>query len=314
MDIVAQIIVPVFGVVALGYAATFTRVFDEAAARGLSVFVFHFALPVALFRTMATTALPADPPLTFLAAYYSGTALMFAPALLLARGDAAKRVILGFGCAYSNSVLLGIPLIVAALGQAASVPLFLLIAFHSPLFFTAVTVLIEAQRGSRTELGRFVRTLATALATNVVLVTVMGGLAFNLLELSLPGPVDRAAEYLGRAAFPAALFSMGASLRRYKVAGALGAAALVVAAKLLVHPLVMAGLVLVVFEVPPLWAKVAILTAALPTGINVYMFATRYGVGEAESTTAILLSNVASLVTIAVVLALLGVEPATAGR
>jgi len=314
MDVVAQIILPVFGVVAMGYGATFTRLFDEAATRGLSVFVFHFALPVALFRTMATTALPASLPWQFLAAYYLGTALMFVPALVLAPGKLDRRVIRGFGCAYSNSVLLGIPLVVAALGQAASVPLFLLIAFHSPLFFTMVTLLLEIQRGSAAGLARFPLTLGKALVTNVILVAVMAGLLCNALTLELPVAIDKAAEYLGRAAFPAALFSMGASLRRYRIIGALPPALSMVAAKLLVHPLLMAGLVLLVFDVPELWAQVAILTASLPTGINVYLFATRYRVGEAESATAILLSNVASMLTVAVVLVLLGVEPGISAR
>ena len=43
---------------AFGYAATFTRVFDRTAANALASFVFYFAIPVMLFRTMATTTLP----------------------------------------------------------------------------------------------------------------------------------------------------------------------------------------------------------------------------------------------------------------
>ena len=307
-----DILGPVFGIVALGYAATFTRVFDEAAARGLSSFVFNFALPVALFRTTIGTALPEAPPLGFLAAYYGGTALMFAPALALLPGGIDRRAILGFGSAYSNTVLLGIPLVVAALGPAASVPLFLLIAFHSSIFFTLVTALIELGRGAGESLALLPLRLAKALATNIILLSVLGGIACNIAGLRLPGTLDYLAEYLGRAAFPAALFSMGAALRRYRLGGAIGPAAFMVAAKLVLHPLIVAFLVLVAIDVPILHAQVAILCAALPVGINVYLFAVRYQVAEAESATAILLSNILSIVTVGLTLVLLapnGPEP-----
>jgi malonate transporter and related proteins len=306
MDIIIEVIVPVFGVVGFGYAATFTKAFDEHAARGLSAFVFYFALPVALFRSLASNPIPEAPPLGFLAAYYLGTALMFAPAWLLTGPPGDRRTIIGFGCAYSNTVLLGIPLIVMALGEAASVPLFLLIAFHSPIFFTLVTALIELARGSAGGLGSVPRKLATALLSNVILLSVAAGLLFNMFDLALPAQVDGAAEFLARAAFPGALFSMGASLRKYRIAGAIGPTVFMVTAKLVLHPLLVAILVLGVFDVPLLWAQTAILAASLPIGINVYLFAVRYRVAEAESASAILVSNILSVASIAIVLALLG--------
>jgi malonate transporter len=231
---------------------------------------------------------------------------MFVPALALARGGLDRRTILGFGSAYSNTVLLGIPLVVAALGPAASVPLFLLISFHSSIFFTLVTALIELGRGAGQSLARLPLRLVKALATNVILLSVLGGIAGNLAGLELPSALDQFADYLGRAAFPAALFAMGAALRRYRVGGAMGPALFMVAAKLVLHPLVVALLVLVLVDVPALHAQVGILCAALPVGINVYLFAVRYQVGEAESATAILLSNIFSVVTIAIVLLQLG--------
>jgi predicted permease len=306
MGIIVDIIMPVFGVVAFGYAATFAKIFDEAAVRGLTVFVFWFALPVTLFRTMATTRLPDLSAIGFLASYYVATAVLLTIGLLvIGRGPLDRRTILGFGAAYSNTVLLGIPLILTALGPTASAPLFLLIAFHSPIYFTLVTVLIEIGRGSGAGLARVPINLVKGLLANVILMAVVGGLVFHTLGLTIPGPLDGAIELLSRAAFPGALFAMGAALRRYRVAGALGPAAAMVAMKLLIHPALVAVLVLYVFQVPPLWAKTAILAAALPTGINVYLFATRYAVAEAESASAILLSNIGSVVTVGVVLALL---------
>ena len=105
---------------------------------------------------------------------------------------------------------------------------------------------------------------------------------------------------------PCALFSVGASLRAYRLKGALAPAALMVILKLGLHPLIVWALASFVFAVPLLWAKVAIVLAALPVGVNVYLFAVRYDAGQAESASAILLSSVLSVATLAVVLLWLG--------
>jgi hypothetical protein len=75
---------------------------------------------------------------------------------------------------------------------------------------------------------------------------------------------------------------MGASLRAYRIAGALQPALVMVALKLVVCPLAVWALATLVFEMPPLWAKVAIVLAAMPVGVNVYLFAARYDAGQAE--------------------------------
>ena len=58
MDIIVDIIVPVFGIVGIGYVAARVGLFSAEATRGLSAFVFNFAIPALLFRTMVTTKLP----------------------------------------------------------------------------------------------------------------------------------------------------------------------------------------------------------------------------------------------------------------
>jgi malonate transporter len=310
MTALLEIILPVFGIVALGYAATFTRLFDEAAARGLSAFVFWFALPAMLFRGMAQAELPElDAPALFLA-YYGSVVLVMALGALLAGGSWDRRALAGFGCGYSNTVLLGIPLALGAFGQAAAVPVYLVIAFHGPIVFTLVTATIELARGSRADLAGLPWRTLKGLLTNAILMAIVLGLIANQAGLGLPPALDRMVELLGRAALPGALFAMGAALRRYRLGGAMGGVVTIVAVKLVVHPLLVAALVLGPLALPPLWAKTAILLAALPTGINVYLFAARYGMAEAESAAAILLSTLLSIVSLTVLLHLLARLPA----
>jgi hypothetical protein len=120
---------------AFGYAATFTAVFGRDAANALASFVFYFAIPVMMFRNMATTALPETIAWGYLLSYFLGVAIVFgigmAAARLGFRGSFERQAIIGFGSAFGNSVLLGIPLVLTSFGDQASLPLFLLLAFHS---------------------------------------------------------------------------------------------------------------------------------------------------------------------------------------
>jgi malonate transporter len=303
-------VVPIFGLMAFGYAATFTRVFDAAAARALAGFVFYFAIPVMLFRSMAGARLPDQIPWGYLLSYYLGAAVVFAAGMAGARalfgGSFERQAIAGFSAAFGNTVLLGIPLVLTTFGERASLPLFLLVAFHSTLLFTVVTVVIEIGRGSRAGLRALPVAIVGGLATNPVLWGLILGVAFSLAGLRLPGPLERWAALIGNGAAPCALFSVGASLRAYRLKGALAPAAMIAALKLVAHPLLVVGLIGLVFEVPPLWAKVAIVVAALPVGVNPYLFAVRYDAGQAESASAILLTSLLSVVTVSVVLLWLG--------
>jgi malonate transporter and related proteins len=306
LPVVLDVILPIFGLLAFGYGATFTRVFGEAAASALASFVFYFAIPVMLFRSMATAALPDQIPWGYLGAFYGGAVVAFGLGFGIARlafeGPFERHAIIGFGAAFGNSVLLGVPVVLTALGDAASLPLFLLLAFHSTLLFTTITLVLEIGGAGRERLRDVPAKALGGLARNPILWGLAGGIAVNLLGLRLPAALARWTELVAGAAVPCALFSTGASLRSYRIAGALRPALVMVALKLVVCPLAVWALATMVFEMPPLWAKVAIVLAAMPVGVNVYLFGVRYHAGEAESATAVLLSSILSLASLSLVL------------
>jgi malonate transporter and related proteins len=304
-------VAPIFGLMAFGYAATFTRVFDRGAAAALASFVFYFAIPVMMFRNMATTALPEAIAWGYLLSYFLGVAVVFGAGMTIARlcfrGSFERQAIIGFGSAFGNSLLLGVPLVLTTFGERASLPLFLLLAFHSAVMFTGITVIIEAGRGGGEALRAVPLRALKGLLANPILWGMAGGIGFGMLGLQLPDAVDRWAVMLAGAAVPCALFSVGASLRAYRIVGAVRPALVMVALKLVGQPLAVWVLASLVFDVPPLWAKVVILQAALPVGVNVHVFATRYEAGQAESAAAIVISNVLSVLTLPLILLWLGV-------
>ncbi|MCK2096817.1 AEC family transporter [Thauera aromatica] len=306
MDIIFGIILPVFGTLGLGYAAARAGVFDEAANRGLSLFVFNFALPLMLFRAIAQAELPAAMPWGYLLSYYLGAFAVFALAMLGARGLFARRLdeqaVLGLGGAFSNTGMLGIPLVMTAYGDSAALPLFVMIACHSLLMLPPTTALIEAARGGRESVGAMLAKLARSVLATPIIWGLSCGLLFALAGLQIPGPLDAVAKGLGSAATPCALFALGASLTRYSLGGNLKEPALLVALKTGVHPLLVWLLATQVFDVPPLWVATGVVLAALPAGITPYLFAQRYDVCQATVASAVFLSTVLSVVTLSALL------------
>jgi len=103
---------------------------------------------------------------------------------------------------------------------------------------------------------------------------------------------------------PAALFVLGSSLASYSISGSIGPALLVTILKNIVHPL--AVFVLGSWlDLEMLWLSVATMLAAMPTGMNMYLFASRYQVSPPTATTSIFISTVSSIITISIVIALL---------
>ncbi|NBB70901.1 MAG: AEC family transporter [Alphaproteobacteria bacterium] len=308
MSTVVDLILPIFAVVALGWGATFTTLFDAASARALARFVFFFAIPLMLFERVATTAPVEGGAGALLATFYAATATVFALGALAARFGFARRadeaVLCGFAAAYGNTVMVGIPVVLTVVGDAAAFATFLIISFHSLIFFTLTTVLVETVRGAEAGLRRVPGEVARGVVTNPILMALVLGLVANRAGLALPAVVEGFAELVGEAAVPCALFATGAALRGFRVRGALGLVAVLVTLKGVVHPLIVVTLATQVFALPAPFTAVAVLLATMPVGVNPYLFAARYHAAEAECATAIAVSTPLAIVTVS--LALLG--------
>lgn len=309
MEVILEIVLPVFGTLGIGFAAARMGVFDEAANRGLSLFVFNFAIPLMLFRSVAQTELPDSMPWGyllsyFIAAFVAAGAAMFAGWRFFGRA-LDEQGVLGLSASFSNTAMLGIPLVITAYGPAAALPLFALVACHSLVLLPPATVVIEAARGGGQSLGRLLWSLLKGVAATPIIWGLSAGLLFALSGTALPGPVDSIVGGIAAAAAPCALFALGASLTRYRLSGNLAEPLLLVALKTLLHPLLVWLLATQVFNMPELWVAVAVTIAALPAGVTPYLFAQRYQVCLSSCASTVFLSTLFSILSLSLLLFLL---------
>lgn len=307
METAINTVLPVFGLVLCGYLAGRSRFMSAEAVKGLTTFVFYLAIPALLFRTMARGGPTDGFDFSIVFAYFSALAINFALAWLFSRqafgASIEEGAIMGMGAIFSNTVLLGLPLIYGVFGEEGLLALTLIIAFHSPIIMPLVSLTVELGRGTAASPGQKLKLILLAVFKNPIIVALLAGQLYAASGLTLPVAADRFAELLSGAAAPCALFALGASLVGYQLGGDLRQCAALVIFKLVVHPIIAAVMAFFVFDLQPVWAAVAVVTAALPLGVNVFIMAEHYGIYTARAASAILISTGLSLLTVSVLLA-----------
>lgn len=293
------VVLPVFAVIGLGYLAARLRLIGTAVVDGLSDYMFALAVPALIFSTLSRGALPEESPWGYWIAYFAGVAVVWPLAMLAARRifgtSPNEAVIHGFCAGQANTVQIGIPLILAAFGDAGAVPMFLLIAIHLPIMMTIAMLMMET---ADTSGGSRLLRLLKVLVTHPILLSVAAGLLVRTLDMPIPGPVREVVEMLGRSAAPVALVAMGASLARYGFGTRFAPVALISFLKLIVHPLMVWLLATYVLGLSTVFTGVAVLFASLPTGINAFLLAARYKTGEEIASSSISVSTILSIATI----------------
>jgi predicted permease len=282
-----SVTIPFFALVLCGFLAARQRVLPEAAIPGLNAFVLFFALPCMLFRFGASMpfAQLIDPVLV--GVYAACALVVVALTVAFSRWQGIDLRNSAFGAlvaAFPNSGFMGVPLLVALLGERAAGPVIGTLLVDLFLTSSLCLALSQVQRGSGGALATARAALRGAMGNPQPWAIGLGAL-LAATGLALPAPVGTAVKMLGDAASPVALFTIGAVLwragqhahTRTPVAHYLPVALV----KLLLHPLLVGaagwGLRAAGVQVNPFGLTVLVLAAALPSASNVSLLAERYG-------------------------------------
>jgi len=303
-------LVPVVLLIAAGYLAGWRNWIGGPAVKELSNLIFLLLAPALLFRSMSTVHVE-QLSLKPVAAYFLAAALIYA-ATLAVRGFNRTAAVLALSNTYSNTVMIGIPLIGLAYGPPGMVVVLTLVSLHSLILLTSATIVLELASaredaaaglpGQRHIAATVGKALRNAIIHPVVL-PVIAGLLFAQTGWTVPEVVDKPIALLGAAFSPVALVLVGITLAMTPVGIHLRGATVQALVKNIVHPLgVLAiGWLLGMRGLP---LAVMVVAASLPIGANVFMFAQRYRVAEELVTASVVVSTVLALVTVSVTMTL----------
>lgn len=318
MTAILQIIVPVFGMVAVGWTIGRTKLLTQEGLRGLTNVTFYALFPALLFRSMSKVRIEALSP-GILVVFFGAGLLLYFLMMLLARAMGMRfgeRAVFALSATFCNGVGIGIPFISYAFGEKGLVPLLMIISVNSLILLTLSSFLLEmgAQGANQTHLLRKLGGAALKMLKHPVLPPIFAGLIWSEITALVPGlgtpaVIDRVLQGLALAAPPCGLIMAGASLAHVGLKEHWQTAVIVAVFKLAVLPLMVWAAGHYIFALDPLWLTVATLNAALPAGANVYLVAQLYRTGVGLATNAVVLSTGASIVTLSIALLLLGVHP-----
>ncbi|MEO8756151.1 MAG: AEC family transporter [Devosia sp.] len=309
LDIV-NVIIPVFAIVGLGYTAVRLRLFPSEGTKGLVAFVNNFATPCLLCEAMLTSDFSTTFNPNLIIPFYVGALFSMLCGALIARRVFKQRpgesVSSGFSAMFTNTVLIGIPVIQRAYGSAALPTVFSIIAFHAPALITLGMLIMELVRRDGAPLGKTLVIAATRAVQNPLLLGVAIGALGNRFGVRLPEAGTAFLTMMSAAVLPVALFGLGGALNEYKLSESWAEASINSLFKLVIHPLIVYLLAVEILHVPLEYARYAVLLAAMPAGINTYVFATYYDRSVNVAANVVLISTVASIGTITFWLWVLG--------
>ena len=305
MSPLTETVLFVFSLVALGYLTGLTGYLKPASGDGISEFAINVAMPLLLFRTMVNSDFHGVAPWSLWGAYFAAVAMTWAAGHLVTTRifgrDARTGIVGGVSSSFSNVVLLGIPFVLGVFGSSGFEVLSLLVSVHLPTMMMASIIMFEIfGRGDNEPVHplRIIQSFLRRLFANPLIIGILAGLAWRLTGAPLPELAERLVDALADTAGPVALFAMGLSLCRFGISGNIRPALALSALKLFLMP----ALVLVMvwlLGLPPLTAKVAVVVAALPSGVNSYLIAVQFKTGQALASNQMTIATASAVVTTA---------------
>lgn len=295
-------VLPIFAVIATGFACGRLSLLGPTASSELNRFVVYIALPALLFEVMAGANWSQLWQPGFIAAFIVGTFGVFTITLAARVRNGrplADAAIDGLNAGYANTGFVGFPLCEAVFGRD-SLPLATIAAVLTVcVLFAAALVLVEAGLQSEAKPHRVALKVAAGLAKNPLLIAPVAGVAWGATGIPLPAPAQTFLHMMSVSATPCALMALGLFLAvRQDAPGARVTPFVFTALKLIGQPLLTAIVAIGLLGLPHQVAGIVVVMAALPTGTGPFMLAEYYDREAVATSRTILLSTAASVVTL----------------
>ncbi len=296
LSVLIDPILPVFAILAFGFAMGRAGKITIEDARVINRFAMTVLLPLFIFDVIAHAPIYRFSPLPVLG-FALAELVLFVVAYLLAtrlfQRDPREAVLLGWGAVFANNALYVMPLSILLYGEGNALPVVAIVTLDSIVPFALVMIALQALDARRANPVAVLR----GMARTPMQWGIFGGLAFALLSVPIPAPVQTFLDFNGVAAAPVALFGIGVVMSgtRFKMDRVVACFA---ALKLVAFPLSVGGALLLLAPDTPDYRQY-LLAAAGPAGVMTFTLAILHGVRTDAIAQVIVWTSVLSLITLA---------------
>ena len=299
---ILNLAVPYFGLIFIGYACGKVKALPEAGLAWMNFFLLYASLPALLFGITSRPPFSElnNPP--FLVATTLGTVTAFGLAMVtgkvMGRLSLREATLAGLSGAYGNIGYMGPGLALAVLGTKAAAPTALIFCCDSIFLFSIVPLLIALTDRKHQSALHTLGVVVRQIVFNPLIMSACAGALAAALHIHPPVAIDNTLLFLENAAAPVALFVLGVTVALRPFGRVPWEVPGIIAIKLLIHPLIVFGLMLVFGPFAQPWAATAVLMASLPPALNVFVIARQNDTWIEPASVAVLIGTFASVVTL----------------
>jgi predicted permease len=293
-----NVTMPIFVIILLGAFLQRIGLLNQGFTSVADKFVFKVALPVQLFKDIATMDIRADFSWKFVLFCMAATTFMFAACWLIGQIFLKDKSMVGAfaqASARGSAAILGIAFVENIYGSSGMTPMMIVAAV--PLF-NIYSVIILTVTSSDGKLSRsLVKKTLRGVVTNPIILGIAAGMVWSLLGLPWPTILSKSVTYVASTATPLALLVLGATFKGREALQKIGPTLAAAFLKLVAIPAVIfPAAISLGFRGSELVAIMIML--ASPTTVTCYIMAKNMGGDETLSASVVMTATLLSSVTL----------------
>ncbi|HZL30881.1 MAG TPA: AEC family transporter [Pseudolabrys sp.] len=299
---VLNLALPFFGLIFIGFACGKIKQIPDTALAWMNFFIVYVSLPALFYRILSQTPLEQLAQVDFVFATTLSTFWAFAAAftigMLVRGGRIDEATIAGLAGGYGNIGYMGPGLALATLGPKAAVPVALIFCFDTLLLFSLVPFMMAIASPRQKSIGSVAKEVVVRIGTNPLVIATAIGILSAATHFQPPLALERLMQFLQNAAAPCALFTLGVTVALRPLKKMPWEVPFTTAIKLVLHPILMFLLLSLFGPFDQTWVYTAVLMAARPPALNVFVFARQYDTWVEQASGAVLVGTVVSVLTL----------------
>jgi predicted permease len=303
---VLNLALPFFGLIFIGFACGKIKQIPDTALAWMNFFIVYVSLPALFYRILAQTPLEKLGQVDFIFATTLATfwafAMSFGIGMAIRKGNVAESTIAGLAGGYGNIGYMGPGLALATLGQQAAVPVALIFCFDNIILFTMVPFLMALAKPRPMSVPQIALEVVKRVALHPLIMASAAGVVSAAVHFQPPVALERLMQFLQNAAAPCALFALGVTVALRPLKRMPWEVPPLAAVKLIAHPVLVFLLLSAFGPFDAVWVDTAVLMAALPPALNVFVFARQYDSWVEQASNAVLVGTLLSVLTLTTVM------------
>lgn len=303
---VLNLALPFFGLIIIGFACGKIKQIPDTALGWMNFFIVYVSLPALFYRILAQTPLEQLAQVDFIVATMLSTfwvfAVAFAIGIAVTKGRIDQSTIAGLAGAYGNIGYMGPGLALSTLGPTAAVPVALIFCFDTLLLFSLVPFMMAIASPQKKSVASVALEVVKRIGTNPLVIASVLGILSAAVHFKPPVAAEKLMLFLSNASAPCALFTLGVTVALRPLKKVPWEMPMLTTVKLVMHPIVVFLLLSAFGPFEQMWVDTAVLMAALPPALNVFVFARQYDTWVEQASTAVLVGTVVSVLTLTTVM------------